>query len=302
MDLQMITPVAVDWDGDGDVDLISGDEDGRVAWIEHTGRVTDGLPQFAPPRYFRQEAREVKFGALVTPFSFDWDGDGDEDLICGNTAGYLGLIENLDGGNPPKWAAPRLLEAGGKVFRIQAGPNGSIQGPAEAPPKPAWTWWNPQGQELATQWRTTPFAADLNKDGLCDLVMLDHEGYLALYQRQREGEQLVLLPPQRIFTDAEGKPLRLNDGWAGKSGRRKFCLADWDRDGKVDLLLNSVNVNFWRNVSTEDCPWAFADQGPVHERALAGHTTSPTVADWDRDGAPDLLIGGEDGRIYWLRK
>jgi hypothetical protein len=294
----------------------------------------------------------------VTPFSFDWDGDGDEDLICGNTAGYLGLIENLDGGNPPKWAAPRLLEAGGKVFRIQAGPNGSIQGPAEAkwgyttlsvadwdgdslpdvivnsiwgkviwlrnvgtraeprldaprpievawqsePPKPAWTWWNPQGQELATQWRTTPFAADLNKDGLCDLVMLDHEGYLALYQRQREGEQLVLLPPQRIFTDAEGKPLRLNDGWAGKSGRRKFCLADWDRDGKVDLLLNSVNVNFWRNVSTEDRPWAFADQGPVHERALAGHTTSPTVADWDRDGAPDLLIGGEDGRIYWLSK
>ena len=30
MDLQMITPVAIDWDRDGDTDLIVGDEDGVV--------------------------------------------------------------------------------------------------------------------------------------------------------------------------------------------------------------------------------------------------------------------------------
>jgi hypothetical protein len=38
MDLQMITPTAIDWDKDGDADLIVGDEDGRVAFIEHTGK------------------------------------------------------------------------------------------------------------------------------------------------------------------------------------------------------------------------------------------------------------------------
>ncbi|MHC4743828.1 MAG: FG-GAP repeat domain-containing protein, partial [Planctomycetota bacterium] len=111
MDLQMITPTAIDWDGDGDTDLICGDEDGRVAFIENTGKVAGGIPQFLPPEYFQQEAHEVKFGALVTPVSADWDGDGDEDLVCGNTAGYIGFIENLDGGNPPKWAAPVRLEA-----------------------------------------------------------------------------------------------------------------------------------------------------------------------------------------------
>ena len=32
----------------------------------------------------------------------------------------------------PKWAAPKLLDVDGKEIRIMAGPNGSIQGPAEA--------------------------------------------------------------------------------------------------------------------------------------------------------------------------
>ena len=46
MELEMILPSAVDWDGDGDIDLIVGDEDGRVALVEHTGKVRGGLPQF----------------------------------------------------------------------------------------------------------------------------------------------------------------------------------------------------------------------------------------------------------------
>ena len=102
MDLCMMVAVAMDWDRDGDVDLIVGQEDGRVALMEHTGQMIEGMPQFLPPRFFQQQADDLKFGALATPFSFDWDGDGDEDLICGNTAGYIGFIENLDGGNPPQ--------------------------------------------------------------------------------------------------------------------------------------------------------------------------------------------------------
>ena len=49
MDLEMIAPVAFDWDKDGDFDLIVGDEDGRVAFVENTGRLVDRLPQFEPP-------------------------------------------------------------------------------------------------------------------------------------------------------------------------------------------------------------------------------------------------------------
>ena len=52
MHLQMIVPVAIDWDGDGDVDLIVGDEDGRVALVEHSGKVVDGIAAIPRRRLF----------------------------------------------------------------------------------------------------------------------------------------------------------------------------------------------------------------------------------------------------------
>lgn len=372
MDLQMITPTAIDWDADGDIDLIVGDEDGRVAFVEHVGLSAQRVPQFAAPVYFQQEAAALKFGALVTPVSVDWDEDGDEDLICGNTAGYIGYLENLDGGNPPRWAAPVRLQAGGEVIRIQAGRNGSIQGPCEAKwgyttlsvadwdhdgradilansiwgrvvwfrnmgnpgrpelapaqavrydaerpnRKPAWNWWDPEPGELVTQWRTTPLAVDWNEDGLTDLVLLDSEGYLCLAKRRRSGGKLELGPPERVFSgfaqhsydarhageaDGDGQ-LRLNINRAGGSGRRKFCVVDWDGDGRRDLLVNSRSVNFLRNVTTKEAEqtW-FRDRGPLTQQRLAGHTTSPTTVDWDGDGVRDLLLGAEDGMFYWMR-
>ena len=97
MDMQMITPVAVDWEGDGDPDLICGEEKGRIALIENAGRPKDGMPLFRKPAYFRQEADGLKCGAPATPFAVDWDGDGDWDILCGNSAGYIVFFENLSG-------------------------------------------------------------------------------------------------------------------------------------------------------------------------------------------------------------
>src|SRR5690625_5443480 len=97
MDLQMIQSSAFDWYVDGHIDLVIGDEDERVAWMRNTGRVSDGMPEFELPVYFQQKADEVKIGALSTPYAYDWNGDGLEDLIVGNTAGNLMYIEYLGG-------------------------------------------------------------------------------------------------------------------------------------------------------------------------------------------------------------
>jgi hypothetical protein len=360
MDLEMITPTAIDWDKDGDTDLICGDEDGRVALIENTGKLSaDHTPVFLAPHYFQQEADLVKLGALATPVGFDWDGDGDIDIVSGDSAGYIGFIENLSGAGveTPKWAAPKYLEADGKPIRIMAGPNGSIQGPAEAKwgyttvsvadwdgdgqpdilvnsiwgkvvwhrnvgtrtepklaaaqpievewdgaqPQLAWGWQRPDGKALLTQWRTTPFVVDWNRDGLVDLVMLDYEGYLAFFERAKRDGKLVLLPPRRVFCDEKGEPLRFNSGTGGKSGRRKFCLVDWDGDDALDILINSDNAELWKQVSHGNGTSLFKNTGNLDPLNLAGHDTSPTFVDWNKDGIPDLLVGAEDGHFYYLK-
>ena len=359
MDLEMITPTAIDWDRDGDLDLIVGDEDGRVAFIANTGKLAERAPVFAPPVYFQQEADTLKCGALATPCGTDWDGDGDTDIVSGNTAGYIEFFENLSGTRTaaPKWAAPRRLAVEGRPFRIMAGANGSIQGPAEAKwgyttlcvadwdgdalpdivlnsilgdvvwlrnigtrtapqlavPQPvevewsgaqpalAWGWRKPQGKALLTQWRTTPVVFDFNKDGLPDLAMLDHEGVLAFFERARVDGKLVLRAPRHAFTDEQGEPLRLSKGTAGKSGRRKLCVTDWDGDGQPDFLLNSSSADLLQRLGEKDGVWQFRNAGPLVKQNIEGHDVSPTVVDFDGDGVPDFLGGAEDGRFYLLR-
>ena len=370
MDLEMILPVSLDWDKDGDIDLVVGDEDGRVALVENSGIVKNHMPIFKSPKYFKQKAKHVKFGALVTPFSTDWDDDGDEDLICGNSAGYIAFIENLNEGDTPKWDSPKLLESENETIRIQAGENGSIQGPCEAKwgyttlsvadwnndglkdiivnsiwgkvtwfenigtkgnpklgkeqsikvkwdaetPKPEWFWWNPQPNTLATQWRTTPTAIDWNNDGLTDLIMLDQEGYLSYFERFKDGEKLLLKPGQRIFHSVNGSydrknifidsangPLRLNEDKYGSSGRRKLAFGDWDADGDIDIVINGINAVLLENVGQTSDKVDFKFNGNLSDFKLAGHTTSPTLVNWDKSGKPDLLLGAEDGYFYYWK-
>jgi len=345
MDLQMITPTAFDWDRDGDFDLIVGDEDGRVALVENTGNLRDGQPVFNQPAYFRQQADTLKFGALATPYAYDWDGDGDEDILCGNTAGYIALLENLDEGEGklPKWAAPRLLDVDGKPFRVMAGPKGSIQGPceakwgyttlsvadwdadddpdiiynsiwsqigilrnedgklasvslqtdvSEAPPK--WYWWITKSSAALTQWRTTPVAIDFDGDDAMDLVAMDQEGCLTLRSKGKDA--------QRIFVDEDLEPLYLNRKSCGSSGRVKLAVVDWDGDGRLDILTNSENATWYRNCKDDGNGRIVLKRiGNLARRNVAGHTSSPAVCDFDRDGKPDLLVGAENGRIYHIR-
>lgn len=347
MNLQMITPTAIDWDGDGDSDLIVGDEDGRVAFVENTGELRNRVPVFASPRYFQQQADTLKFGALATPWVADWDGDGDEDIVCGNTAGEIGVFLN-EGQTPdgPKWSAVRRLTVrtpeGLAPFRVMAGPSGSIQGPCEAKwgyttlsvcdwdrdgdpdvvynsilgrlglllndngvmsdhvwetgraeLPPAWFWNQTPRSDTLTQWRTTPVCVDFDGDEALDLVLLDQQGYLTL--RRSCG------PAERVFVDADREPLRLNAGTCGRSGRVKLAVVDWDQDGRDDVLVNSENATWYRNVQTTSNGQIVLHRvGNLARRNVAGHTSSPAVADFDQDGKPDLLVGSENGRIYHI--
>jgi hypothetical protein len=355
MELCMIQPRVTDWHRDGRPSLVIGEEDGTVSLVENLSPKGQ-TPKLAAPVRFQQVDPYLKSGVLSRPQAVDWNGDGKLDLISGNSAGYLQFFENVGTAKEPAFADRGYLKAGGKIIRRIAGPNGSVQGPAEEkwgysnpsvadwdgdgkldilvndiwgdvvwyrnigtrnkpelaearmvevewqgrPPKPDWVWWEPKPKQLLTQWRTTPKAVDWDGDGLPDLVMLNHQGYLSLFRRARREGKLVLLPPERIFVLPNGRFLNLANGRAGASGRRKIEIVDWDGDGDLDLVSDSDQGPVWyANIGTQARP-VMEFRGTILKAPLNGHNPTPNAADWNGDGKLDLIIGAEDGFFYFF--
>ncbi len=244
----------------------------------------------AGPNLSIQGPAEAKWGYTTLSIA-DWNGDGLHDIVFNSIVGKVQWLENIGTKGKPELKGPQPVEVDWQAVTT-----------SDVARKPKWTWWNPQGDELVTQWRTTPVVYDFNGDGLLDLAMLDSEGYLALFRREKRDGKLVLLPPSRVFDDESGKPLRLNEKTAGGSGRRKLSVVDWDGDKKLDLLLNSSNADLLRGLGVDDRGhWRFKRAGSLAEQNIEGHDVSPTTVDFDRDGIPDFLGGAEDGRFYYLR-
>ena len=111
---------------------------------------------------------------------------------------------------------------------------------------------------------------------------------------------LRLLPGERIFADENGRPLSLVRGPAGKSGRRKLEVVDWDGDGRLDVLFNGENADWYRKVGDRQGKTVLLKNiGPLDDRKRSGHTSSPKTVDWDGNGVSDPLVGSEDDRLYY---
>lgn len=319
------TPVAVDWDGDGDLDLVSGEAGGRIAFIENVSGPKADEPSWAEPRFlscaapagnpFTRETqapfdfktfendpiciRAGSNGSILGPVEAlygyttltvaDWDGDGLPDIMASSIWGKPLLFRNIGTRTKPRLSAPTGVEVEWKGTQ----------------PKVPWGWYHPDREtnpkELITQWRTTPCMTDLDGDGLVDLVMLDQNGFFAFFRRVLRGGRRVLEAPERLICYADGSPIKITYGDFGAAGRRKFCFCDWDGDGVTDMIVNGKNADFFKGLGRGmDGKWRFRNEGPMGELQLSGHTTSPTAADFDGDGIPDLVLGAENGFFYRL--
>lgn len=320
------TPCAVDWDGDGDLDLIAGEAGGSIAFIENLSGPKVNEPSWAEPRLLSCEPLsespfgverhfpldfqpfqndpiriqagpngsmlgpvEAKYGYTTLTVA-DWDGDGLPDVMASSIWGKPLIFRNIGTRTKPRLAAPTGVEVEWK-------------GAQSAVP---WGWFHPDRErnpkELISQWRTTPCMIDLDNDGLMDLVMMDNEGFFAFFRRaRRQDGTLVLLAPERQVCFEDGTPIKITYGNFGAGGRRKFCFCDWDGDGVLDMIVNGVNAEFFKGLGRgADGKWRFRNEGPMGLVRLAGHTTSPTPADFDGNGIPDLVLGAEDGFFYRL--
>jgi hypothetical protein len=194
----------VDWDGDGNKDLVVGDGDGRVRWYRNT--LADATPQLTAWGFLQAGGVEIQVTGPAAPIVVDWNADGQKDLLVGAGDGTVSVFLNQGTDANPVLAAGvtvPLPEAG--ALRANARPfvtdwnqdggqdllvgdaNGRTYlflngGTDAAPAFPSGAPLTGQGAPVAVSSQAVPFVVDWDNDGLRDLVIGSNDGEVFLIQ------------------------------------------------------------------------------------------------------------------------
>jgi hypothetical protein len=109
-------PDIVDWNNDGLMDVLCGDDYGTVALLLNTG--TAGNPVFASSSFVQNGASNLDVGSRASPVSVDWNRDGKKDLIVGDTNGRLYYFQNTGTDENPVFSGYQQLQAGGTTIDV----------------------------------------------------------------------------------------------------------------------------------------------------------------------------------------
>ncbi|CAN5740006.1 hypothetical protein BH23PLA1_BH23PLA1_33610 [soil metagenome] len=156
------------------------------------------------------EGRQVGItGTASAVFAFDWDDDGDLDLIVGDISGNVYLVPNEGTLDEFAFGEEVLLQAVGKPIRVEGDAG--------------------------------PHIADWTGNGLTDLIVGAGDGSVTLFENVGEAgkpelaEGQVLVPSSELnYTEPPDEPTR--------GIRAKVCVADFNGDGLPDLLLGDYTI------------------------------------------------------------
>jgi len=290
-----VVPHLIDWDRDGDLDLLPSFMDGpyadKIVFYENvTG--DGGSLRFVD----RGPLRTVSdtplaggdqaggwFPSIVAVEDFDGGGDGRVDLLLGNN-NHCYLYRNLGPDGHGGWRLDDavLIEAGGKPIEL----------------------FNPCFE-----------VADVDADGDVDLLAAPQSGQIYLYENVDETT------PRTKPTFASGRVIAYDERYLQRSTHPRVKAADFTGDGLIDLLIDRA----WELADLDDLDGP-RDYGVL--LANVGTATSPSwqavdarhgapytedfpicealrqnvvrTVDFNRDGRTDLLAGDCDGFIWYF--
>jgi WD40 repeat protein len=133
---------------------------------------------------------------------------------------------------------------------------------------------------------------DWNSDHRRDLVSGDREGYLNLFI-ESQGQLIAYYKMQLINGDT-----------IDVGNNAQPAIADWDRDGKKDLLLGGEDgyVRLYRNLTSDTLP-SFQNYTYIQSggNPINNYRITPYVVDLDQDGKRDLVCGAADGYLHFFQ-
>lgn len=276
-------PVLADYNGDGLLDLFIGNfgvfdtaylDQYLILRTEHIGQIalfqnigTDLQPAFTFITYDFGGLSGIEKMGLLPAFG-DLDGDGDLDMLLGNEDGTIGLYENKSGPGQPM--APELVTS--------------------------------DFENIDVGYYSAPQLFDLDGDGLLDLLIGERGGNINFYK----GEQGSPWMEFTLVTDSLGK-VNVTDPDVSLYG---FSVPFFFQDNTGNTLLltgseqgelyfyNGIDGNLGGSFSLSDTLGEMI--GVPGLRTDRGYRTSACLADLDRDGMPELIVGNFSGGLEYF--
>ena len=206
--IQGAYPAFADLDSDGDIDMLLGSDSGEIIFFENiTGAGV--VPVFAEPEFNYQQIAVESFS---TPVLFDFDEDGDADLITGSSRGRLSFYRNEGSAGQPVfslvtdfwggvdvtdyqlsytgYSVPAFIRNGSGEINLLVGSEAGIISRYNNLSTETGALFNKADHHfmyISEGIRTSPAAADLNADGYPDLAVGNYGGGIALFKGKNPG-------------------------------------------------------------------------------------------------------------------
>lgn len=143
---------------------------------------------------------------------------------------------------------------------------------------------------------SSPILIDVNGDSNLDAIVGDAKGTIHYFKN-------IGSTTQPVFQQQTGSSNPFNSISVGFSSRP--TLADLDNDGKLELIVGSLNgtLRYYLNTNTVSAP-VFQEQTGADNPfngITVGSFSSPTFADLNGDSKLDAIVGAMDGTLkYYL--